>query len=383
MSIPLDYEILRLIWWLLLGVLLIGFAIMDGFDLGVGMLLPFVARNDSERRVTINAIGPTWEGNQVWLILGAGAVFAAWPPVYAASFSGFYLAMFLVLATLILRPVGFEFRNKVPSPRWRTFWDYALFAGGLVPSMVFGVAFGNLLQGVPFRIDSDLRIDYQGSGLFELLNPFGLLCGLVSVAMLAGHGAIYLTLKTEGTVQARARHAAPVLLLATIGLFALGGLWVAWGIDGYLITSPITGDAPSNPLLKTVTRQPGQWFANYRTHSWMMAAPILGFLGPICALVLTSARRSGLALIASALGIFGIIATAGVSMFPFLMPSNLAPPASLTAWDASSSRLTLFVMLLATLIFLPIVLIYTAIAFRALRGMVTASMIEKNSGNLY
>ncbi len=383
MSIPLDYEILRLIWWLLLGVLLIGFAIMDGFDLGVGMLLPFVARNDSERRVTINAIGPTWEGNQVWLILGAGAVFAAWPPVYAASFSGFYLAMFLVLATLILRPVGFEFRNKVPSPRWRTFWDYALFAGGLVPSMVFGVAFGNLLQGVPFRIDSDLRIDYQGSGLFELLNPFGLLCGLVSVAMLAGHGAIYLTLKTEGTVQARARHAAPVLLLATIGLFALGGLWVAWGIDGYLITSPITGDAPSNPLLKTVTRQPGQWFANYRTHSWMMAAPILGFLGPICALVLTSARRSGLALIASALGIFGIIATAGVSMFPFLMPSNLAPPASLTVWDASSSRLTLFVMLLATLIFLPIVLIYTAIAFRALRGMVTASMIEKNSGNLY
>jgi cytochrome d oxidase subunit CydB len=130
MSIPLDYEILRLIWWLFLGVLLIGFAIMGGFDLGVAMLLPYVARNDSDRRVTINAIGPTWEGNQVWLILGAGAVFAAWPPVYAASFSGFYLAMFLVLATLILRPVGFEFRNKVPSPRWRTFWDYALFAGG-------------------------------------------------------------------------------------------------------------------------------------------------------------------------------------------------------------------------------------------------------------
>jgi cytochrome bd ubiquinol oxidase subunit II len=383
MGIPLGYEILRLIWWLFLGVLLIGFAVMDGFDLGAAMLLPFVARNDTERRVTINSIGPFWDGNQVWLILGGGAVFAAWPPVYAASFSGFYLAMFLVLATLILRPVGFEFRNKVLNRQWRAFWDYALFAGGLVPSVVFGVAFGNLLQGVPFSIDSDLRILYTGSGLFELLNPFGLLCGLVSAAMLAGHGAIYLTLKTEGAVQARARGAALILALATIVLFALAGVWVAWGIDGYVITSPIAADGPSNPLMKTVTRQPGQWFANYRVHSWMIAAPVLGLVGPFVALLLTLARRPGLGFIASALGIFGIIATAGVSMFPFLMPSNIAPAASLTVWDASSSRLTLFVMLLATLIFLPIVLIYTAIVFRALRGVVTARHVEKNSANLY
>jgi cytochrome d ubiquinol oxidase subunit II len=383
MTIPLDYEILRLIWWLFLGVLLIGFAIMDGFDLGVAMLLPFVARNDAERRVTINTIGPFWEGNQVWLILGGGAVFAAWPPVYAASFSGFYIAMFLVLATLILRPVGFDFRNKFVDPGWRAFWDYALFAAGLVPSVVFGVAFGNLLQGVPFSIDSDLRILYTGSGLFELLNPFGLLCGLVSAAMLAGHGAIYLTLKTDGTVQARARGAALILAVATIVLFAVAGLWVAWGIDGYVITSPIAADGPSNPLMKTVTRQPGQWFANYRAHSWMIAAPALGLLGPFVASLLTLARRPGPGFIASALGIFGIIATAGVSMFPFLMPSNIAPAASLTVWDASSSRLTLFVMLLATLIFLPIVLIYTAIVFRALRGVITARHVEKNSANLY
>jgi cytochrome d ubiquinol oxidase subunit II len=263
MTIPLDYEILRLIWWLFIGVLLIGFAVMDGFDLGVAMLLPFAARNDAERRVTINSIGPFWDGNQVWLILGGGAVFAAWPPVYAASFSGFYIAMFLVLVTLILRPVGFEFRNKVANAQWRTFWDYALFAGGLVPSVVFGVAFGNLLQGVPFRIDSDLRILYQGSGLFELLNPFGLLCGLVAAAMLATHGAIYLTLKTDGAVQARARDFVKIGALATIVLFAVGGLWIWLGIDGYLITSPVVTDGPSNPLLKTVVRQPGQWLANY------------------------------------------------------------------------------------------------------------------------
>jgi cytochrome bd ubiquinol oxidase subunit II len=383
MGIPLDYEVLRLIWWLFLGVLLIGFAIMDGYDLGVAMLLPFVARSDTERRVTINAIAPFWEGNQVWFILGGGALFAAWPPVYAASFSGFYLAMFLVLATLILRPVGFDFRNKFADVKWRTFWDYALFAGGLVPSVVFGVAFGNLLQGVPFRIDSDLRIAYEGSGLFELLNPFGLLCGLVSAAMLICHGAIYLTLKTDGLVRERARRAAPIAALATIVLFAVAGAWVAWGIDGYVINSAVDANGASNPLTKTVIRQAGQWLANYRTHSWTMAAPILGFVGLIAALLLTLACLPGPAIIASAIGIFGIIATAGVSMFPFLMPSNIAPAASLTVWDASSSKLTLFVMLLATLIFLPIVLIYTSIAFRALRGMITASYVEKNSGSLY
>jgi cytochrome bd ubiquinol oxidase subunit II len=383
MSIPLDYETLRIIWWLLLGVLLIGFAVMDGFDLGVAMLLPFVARNDSERRIAINAIGPFWDGNQVWLVLGGGAVFAAWPPVYAASFSGFYIAMFLVLAALIVRPVGFEFRNKIADPRWRAFWDYALFVGGLVPSLVFGVAFGNLLQGVPFRIDDDLRILYQGSGLWELLNPFGLLCGLVSVAMLVTHGAIYLTLRSDGIVQARARAFAMIAALATVVLFALAGLWVWMGIDGYAISSAVVPDGPSNPLLKTVVRQSGQWLANYGAHPWTIAAPVLGIAGPLMALLFTALRWRAMAFIGSAVGIFGIIATAGVSMFPFLMPSDIAPAASLTVWDASSSRLTLFVMLIATLLLLPVVLIYTAIAYRVLRGVITASLVEKNSHSLY
>jgi cytochrome bd ubiquinol oxidase subunit II len=383
MTVPVDYEILRLIWWLFLGVLLIGFAIMGGYDLGVAMLLPHVARRDVERRVTLNAIGPFWEGNQVWLILGGGAVFAAWPPVYATSFSGFYIAMFLVLATLILRPVGFDFRSKLGDERWRAFWDYALFAGGLVPSVVFGVAFGNLLQGVPFRIDSDLRVLYEGSGLFELLNPFGLLCGLISAAMLATHGAIYLTLKTEGAVAERARAFVPIGAVATVILFAAAGLWVWLGVEGYAITGPIVSDGPSNPLLKTVVRQPGQWLANYAAHPWTIAAPCLGLAGPLLALLFTRIRRCGLAFVASACGIFGIVATAGVSMFPFLMPSNIAPGASLTVWDASSSRLTLFVMLLATLLFLPIVLVYTAIVFRALRGAVGIDQIERNPSGMY
>ena len=383
MTVPVDFEVLRVIWWLFLGVLLIGFAIMDGYDLGVAMLLPYVARRDVERRVMINAIGPFWEGNQVWLILGGGAIFAAWPPVYATSFSGFYIAMFLVLAALILRPVGFDFRGKIDDERWRTFWDYALFAGGLVPSVVFGVAFGNLLQGVPFHIESDLRVIYEGSGLFELLNPFGLFCGVLSAAMLATHGAIYLTLKTEGTVAERARGFVTIGALLTVVLFALAGVWVWLGIDGYAIVGPVMTEGPSNPLLKTVVRKPGQWLANYAAHPWMILAPCLGIAGPLLALLFTMLRRRGLAFIASALGIFGIIATAGASMFPFLLPSNIAPGASLTVWDASSSRLTLFVMLLATLLFLPIVLIYTAIVFRALRGTVGVDQVERNSSGMY
>jgi cytochrome d ubiquinol oxidase subunit II len=383
MTIPLDYETLRVIWWLLLGLLLIGFALTGGYDLGAAMLLRYVARNDVERRITINAIGPFWEGNQVWLILGAGAVFAAWPEVYAASFSGFYITMFLVLAALIVRPVGFKFRNGFADTRWRAFWDYSLFVGGLVPSLVFGVAFGNLLQGVPFRIDGDLRVLYEGGGLLELLNPFGLLCGLVSAAMFATHGAAYLALRTDDDVRRRARDIMKIGALASLILFVAGGLWVWLGIDGYAIVSSGTTDGPSNPLLKTVVRKPGQWLANYTSHPWMILAPILGVLGPLIAMVLAKTDRCVLAFVASAVGIFGIISTAGLSMFPFLMPSNIAPEASLTVWDASSSRLTLFVMLLATLIFLPIVLAYTAIVFRAMRGTVTAGLVERNSSSFY
>src|SRR6185503_3652438 len=201
-----DYETLRLIWWALLGILLIGFAAMDGFDLGTAALLPFVARNDEERRVAINSIGAVWEGNQVWFILGGGAIFAAWPPLYAAAFSGFYLAMFLILWALILRPVGFKFRGKIEDPRWRSFWDWCLFVSGTVPSLVFGVAFGNLFVGLPFGFDADLRF-HSAITLLSLLNPFALLVGLVSLSMIVLHGAAWLSYKATGAVAARARSA--------------------------------------------------------------------------------------------------------------------------------------------------------------------------------
>ena len=373
-----DYEILRLIWWLFLGVLLIGFAIMDGFDLGVAAQLPFVARNDMERRVAINTIGPVWDGNQVWLILGGGAIFAAWPTIYAAAFSGFYIALFLVLAALIIRPVGFEFRNKIADPRWRSFWDWALAIGGVVPSLVFGVAFGNLLQGVPFRIDGDMRIFYEGSGLFELLNPFGLLAGLVSLTMLLAHGAVYLAVKADGPVRERAVRLLTVTAPVSVLLFVLAGLWLSQAIPGYAIVGEVLTSGPSNPLLKQVAVRDGAWLANYAAHPWMIAAPVLGVAGPLLAVALVRLGRPVLGFAASGTGILGIISTAGVSMFPFLMPSSIAPQASLTVWDASSSERTLFIMLICTLIFLPIVLSYTAFVFRVLRGRVTAAQIENN-----
>ena len=365
----LDYDTLRVIWWLLLGVLLIGFAVMDGFDLGVGMLLPFAGKTDLERRIVINTIGPVWEGNQVWLILGGGAIFAAWPPLYAVSFSGFYLAMFAILAALILRPVGFKYRSKRESATWRRNWDRALFIGGFVPALIFGVAVGNVLQGVPFRLGSDLRIFYDGT-FFGLLNPFALLCGLLSVAMLTMHGANWLVLKSSGEVAGRARRFGTIATLATITLYALGGIALWLFVDGYRITSAINTTGPSNPLAKTVDVSAGAWFANYAAHPWMIAAPVLGFLGAVLVLWGLRARREVATLLFSKLSIFGIIASVGLSMFPFILPSTAQPGASLTVWDASSSHITLFIMLVVTLIFLPLIVAYTAWAYKLLWGKV-------------
>jgi cytochrome bd ubiquinol oxidase subunit II len=375
----MSYEILRLIWWALIGILLIGFAVMDGFDLGTAILLPFVARSDVERRVAINTVGPVWEGNQVWFILGGGAIFAAWPLLYAASFSGFYLAMFLVLAALILRPVGFKFRSKLDDPRWRTTWDGALFVGGLVPSLVFGVAFGNLFEGVPFGFDADLRFHSEIT-LFSLLNPFALLCGLVSLSMLCLHGASWLNLKTDATVQRRARGVMPFAALAFAVLFAAAGFWV-WHLQAFQIISPAMPDGPSNPLAKIVSASAGGWFANFAAHPVLWLAPCIAFSGALAAALL---RRMPLpAFLASALVPIGTIATAGFALFPFLLLSSSNPGASLTVWDASSSKLTLAVMLGAVAIFLPIIIAYTAWVYRVMRGPVTAEQIVANSKSAY
>ncbi|MBR8844114.1 cytochrome d ubiquinol oxidase subunit II [Pseudoalteromonas sp. JC3] len=371
----IDYEFLRLVWWGLVGVLLIGFAITDGFDLGVGALLTLVGKSDEDRRVMINTIGPHWDGNQVWFITAGGAIFAAWPLIYAAAFSGFYIALALTLIALWMRPIGFDYRSKLPSKTWRTAWDWALFCGGLVPALIFGVAFGNLLLGVPFEFDNTLRPTYTGS-FFGLLNPFAILAGLVSVAMLLTHGANWLQLKTEGNLLARARIVSFYLSLVTVLLFMLAGVVVA-NLDGYVITSSVDPMATSNPLTKTVEAVSGAWLNNYSTYSWMLIAPVLGILAGLGSAWFSKQQRGGWAFLMSSLMMAGIILTAGAAMFPFLMPSSSMPNASLTVWDATSSYLTLKTMFIVACIFVPIVLSYTAYSFYVMRGRIKAQDLDK------
>jgi cytochrome d ubiquinol oxidase subunit II len=377
-----DYETLKLIWWLFVGVLLVGFAITDGFDLGVGALLPFLGKNDDERRVIINSVGATWEGNQVWFVTAGGAIFAAWPIVYATAFSGFYIALMLTLFALFFRPVGFNYRSKVADPRWRSAWDWGLFAGGFVPALIFGVAFGNLLQGVPFSFDNDVRVTYIGS-FWQLLNPFGLLAGVVSLTMLLMHGSIYLQIRTEGVIAQRARRATRIAGAVFILVFVLAGVWIMQGIDGYRIVSMLSPNVESIPLDKTVEKVAGAWMNNYHRYPLLWLAPLLGIAGALLAIVLSAAKKPIMAFIASSITLTGVIFTAGIAMFPFIMPSSSDPSSSLTIWDSVSSHMTLQIMFWTVLIFLPIVLAYTSWVYSVLRGKITVETVRANDHNIY
>ena len=369
--IPFDYGTLRVVWWALMGALLIGFAVMDGFDLGVAALLPVVAKTDAGRRIVINVVGPVWEGNQVWLITAGGAIFAAWPLLYAASFSGFYLAMMLVLLALILRPVGFKYRSKMEGTRWRNRWDAVLCFSGVLASLVFGVAMGNVILGVPFTYDAvTLRPMYEGH-FFQLFMPFALLAGVLSVVMLTMHGAVLLAWRTDDPVSSRARNWGRLCAMLTAVLFVAGGFWVAGGVPGHAITSVVDPAAPSDPMLKSVSVQTGAWMANYAKWPWMWIAPALGVAGAVLAALLLTVRANMLAVLSSSTSIAGVILTVGFSLFPFIMPSSSNPKAGLTVWDGSSSHLTLWIMVIAVAIFLPIVTLYTAWVYRVMRGKVT------------
>jgi cytochrome d ubiquinol oxidase subunit II len=376
-----DYETLKIIWWLLIGVLLVGFAIMDGHDMGVGTLLPFVGRSDMERRVIINTVGPHWDGNQVWFITGGGAIFAAWPLVYATAFSGFYWAMLVVLWALFFRPVGFDYRSKINNSTWRSVWDWGLFVGGAVPPLIFGVAFGNLLLGVPFHFDAYLVSTYTGT-FWQLLNPFAILAGVVSSAMITMHGGTYLAHRTEGIIQERATQAAKGAAVVMILAFVAAGVWLQ-AIDGYRITSVINSSGVSDPLAKTVVREAGAWMANYGHQPLMWLLPALGVLGAAAAALWLARGRTLCAFVASSFALLGVIGTAGASMFPFVMPSSAMPSASLTVWDSVSSHMTLNIMFWVTLIFMPLIVFYTSWAYSVMRGKVTAAYVQEHENAAY
>jgi len=377
-----DYEVLRFIWWALIGVLLIGFTVTDGFDLGVGILLPIIGKDDTDRRIMINTIAPHWDGNQVWLITAGGALFAAWPMVYAVAFSGFYVAMMLVLFALFLRPVGFDYRSKIEDPKWRKTWDKALFVGCFVPPLIIGVAFGNLLQGMPFNFDEYLRATYHG-GLFGLLNPFGLLAGLVSVTMVIMQGSTWLQMKTDGELRVRSAKTSQICGSLLVVLFGAAGFWLVNGIDGYVITSALDVAGASNPTTKTVAVEAGGWLINYDKYPLTMLFPVLGLLMPVLVVLASRLNRSGFAFFFSSLAVAGVILTCGAAMFPFVMPSSLEPNVSLTMWDATASQMSLKVMTVAAIIFVPTVLSYTIWTYYKMFGRLNREFIENNKNSLY
>lgn len=377
-----DYETLKLIWWALVGVLLIGFAVTDGFDMGVGALLPWLGKTDSERRVIINSVGPHWEGNQVWFVTAGGALFAAWPMVYASAFSGLYTALIITLLALFLRPVGFDYRSKLDNPTWRSRWDWALFAGSVVPPIIFGIAFGNLFLGLPFDLDEYLRPSYQG-GLFGLLTPFPLLCGVLSLAMLVMHGGVWLGMKSEGELRARANRATVIAGAISAILFGIGGIWITTGIDGMVILAMADPNTAPDPLAKTVQMMEQGWLQNFATYPLLSAVPLLGLGLPFITAILASRQREGLAFLTSSLAVTSIIATAGIALFPFVMPSSLNPSHSLTVWDATSSALTLNIMLMVACVFVPLVLGYTIWSYAKMWGRISTGHIEQHSHSMY
>jgi cytochrome d ubiquinol oxidase subunit II len=330
---------LNVVWFVLFVVIIAGYLIMDGFDLGVGILHPFLAKKDDERRISLNSIGPVWDGNEVWLVLGGGALFAAFPMVYASLFSGFYAAMMLVLLVLILRTVAIEFRSKRPAPRWRAAWDWIFFASSLGIALLLGVAFGNIMQGV--LLDAQGNI---GGTLLDLLNPYALLVGVTTSFMLATHGAIYLSMKTEGELLARAKAWIPRLMIVFFVLNTALVFWTVLGRDAIAaryLQQPLLGVFPAGALIAVIA-------------AWLMVRR----------------GRYLVAFLLSAAMIAGLLFSAAIGLYPNLLISSIDAQYNLTIFNAASQPNTLTVMLIIALLGLPFVLLYTAGVYYIFRGKV-------------
>ena len=330
---------LNVVWFLLFVIIIAGYLIMDGFDLGVGILHPFVAKTDTERRISLNSIGPIWDGNEVWLVLGGGALFAAFPLVYASLFSGFYIAMMLVLLVLILRTVAIEFRSKRKTQGWRSLWDFVFFLSSLGISLLLGVAFGNIIRGVPLNAEGNITVS-----TIQLLSPFALLVGITTIAMLAMHGSIYLIMKTEGMLQARLRRLSPKLMLV---FFILNTLVVLWTI---FFQSQIT--------------------APYFTQIWPVIFPALALIALVLAAINLRRGRDFVAFVCSSAMIALLLLSAAAGLYPNLLISTIDPAYNLTIYNAASESNTLMVMLIIALIGMPFVLIYTSGVYYIFRGKV-------------
>ncbi|MEE9905377.1 MAG: cytochrome d ubiquinol oxidase subunit II [Chlorobium sp.] len=328
---------LQTIWFILVAVLFTGFFVLEGFDFGVGILHPFMSADDRERRTVINTIGPFWDGNEVWLITAGGAMFAAFPEWYATLFSGFYLALLLMLVALIMRGVAFEFRSKHDNPAWRSFWDWSIFAGSAIPALLWGVALANFIRGVPI----DQSMNYAG-GFFNLLNPYALVCGLASLSIFTLHGAVFLTLKTTGDLHARAMSLAkkawaPATLLS-----------LAFTIYTFIETD----------LFRRLGVNPG-------------IVPVFSVIALLSVIVLLKKNASGWAFAMTAVAIAFSTVTIFMGLFPRVLVSSLNPEWSLTIYNSSSSDYTLGIMTVVAAIFVPLVLLYQGWSYWVFRQRLT------------
>ena len=335
---------LQTVWFFLWGLLWAVFFITDGFDFGIGTLLPFLAKNDDEKRLMFNAVGPLWDGNEVWLLTAGGVTFAAFPLVYGVMFSSLYSALMLILFSLILRGVSFEFRNKVDSPGWRKLWDGCFFIGSFAPALLFGVAFANIFQGIP--IDGEGL--YHGT-LFTLLNPYGIAGGVLFVLLFLLHGSLWLAIKTEGGLHDRAVRTAKVVwaILLAVAVVFLVATWFA------------------TPL-----------YDNYLTHPALFVVVLITVAALLGTRIFLGKGSLFTAWFASALTIIGTTFFGVIGLFPNMFPSSIDPGYSLTAYNASSSPLTLKIMLIVALIFVPIVIAYQTWAYTLFSGTVTLEDLE-------
>lgn len=334
---------LNVIWFVLFVIIISGYLILDGFDMGVGILHPFAAKTDEERRIVLNSIGPIWDGNEVWLVLGGGVLFAAFPMVYASLFSGFYAAMMLVLLFLILRTVAIEFRSKRESVRWRSLWDFVFFLSSTLLAFLFGVAFGNILTGVPLDQQGNITINT----VLDLLHPFALLLGVTTIALLAMHGAVYLNLKTTGAIQQRAQKWLPFLMGAFAALAALIVLWM------------FMQQFPSAIV--------------YLQQLWTLLFPMVAAIAFVGMFMLVRRGAEFWAFVCSSIFIAFALYTLGVGLFPNLLMSTTNPQYNLTIYNAASQANTLTVMLIIALIGMPFVLLYSAGVYYIFRGKVQLS----------
>lgn len=353
-----DYETLRLIAWLAIGLLIIAFIIIDSHDMGVGILLPFLGRTGNERYIIINYLASHWSGTQVLLVSAVATIFFIWPTVYAIAFPELYWVALILLVALLLRPIAFNYRTQITTSKWRKCWDWGIFFGSATPSILIGIAFGNLLLGIPFRLDDMMQATYEGN-FFKLLHPFALYCGIVSLGLAILQGTSILAYKSLGQLQQNAIQTGRIVGVMMLILLSIAGFWI-FSLKGIVIDVMPGYNGIMTTLMKTAYSEQGAWLNNYRQLPILWLIPVLTYIMIILTLYLQSIKSTAWAFVASSATIATTVLTAIVILFPFVLPSSIDPAMSVTLWDGATSYYILVLILIIALIFIPSVFTYAA-----------------------